>query len=148
MDELYHYKAKVRRVVDGDTIIVDIDVGFGLTHSGPKKKGVNLRLKGYNSPETRGIEKEFGKMAKAHLQKLIPKNSTIMIRTYDVDSFGRWLVDVYLSTEGTSYDGTTFPHRGYYNLVKHLVKEGWGVIWNGKGDRPSFNMNENYPLRR
>jgi len=148
MDELYHYKASVKRIIDGDTIVVDIDVGFGLLHKGSKGKGVTLRFRSYNSPEPRGEEKVLGKQASAHLKTLIKAGSTVMIRTYDVDSFGRWLVDIYLPTDGTEYCGVTFPHRGYYNLTKHLVKEGWGVSWNGKGKRPTFDVNKPYPLER
>ena len=55
--KLYHYKAKVDRVVDGDTIDVTLDLGFDLHMQ------ARIRFVGINAPETRTrdlVEKEAG----------------------------------------------------------------------------------------
>ena len=52
---MYEYCAKVVSVYDGDTITVDIDLGFGIV-----LKKQKLRLLGINTPEVRGAEKILG----------------------------------------------------------------------------------------
>ena len=46
-DNLFHYRSTVTRVVDGDTIDVDLDLGFDI------KYHVRIRLVGINTPESR-----------------------------------------------------------------------------------------------
>ena len=64
----YYYKCKLIKVIDGDTIDVDIDLGFGVTLSNQR-----LRLYGINTPETRTRdleEKKRGLIAKERVQEL------------------------------------------------------------------------------
>lgn len=72
-------------VVDGDTIDVEIDVGFDF------KTTQRLRLMGIDTPE-RG---EPGFMEATLFVSDICLNRNIQIRTYKKDSFGRWLADVF-----------------------------------------------------
>ena len=63
---MYEYRVKIVRVVDGDTVDVDIDLGFGVW-----LKKQRVRLYGIDTPESRTrdlVEKKFGKMAGAHLK--------------------------------------------------------------------------------
>ena len=63
---MYEYSARIRRVVDGDTVDVDIDLGFGVILSNQR-----IRLYGIDTPESRTrdpIEKVFGKMAGSFLK--------------------------------------------------------------------------------
>jgi len=124
---MYTYKCKVKRIVDGDTLVLEyIDLGFGI-----QLKDLRVRLLNYNAPESKGIEKEFGKIAKAALENLLSLNSEITIKTTKEDSFGRYLADIYV-------DGL--------HINEELVKRGYGYAWNGKGDRPSFDPKGKYPL--
>ena len=62
---MYEYRANIRRVVDGDTVDVDIDLGFGVW-----LKKQRVRLYGIDTPESRTRdldEKKFGLMAKEYL---------------------------------------------------------------------------------
>lgn len=127
MNMLYTYKAKVTRVIDGDTFVCDLDLGFNMWI-----KGLKIRLLNYNAPETRGKEKLLGVMAKAILKDLI-NNKEIIIRTTKSDAFGRYLGEVWLQ------DDT--------NLVEKLVSDGYGVNWDGKGKRPAFDTQKNYPIK-
>ena len=65
---MYHYKAKLVRVIDGDTIDVDIDLGFDVW-----LKRQRVRLAGIDAPESRTrnkAEKVLGLAAKARLTEL------------------------------------------------------------------------------
>ena len=91
----YIYRAHLARVVDGDTIDVDIDCGFGIW-----LKKERLRLYGINTPETRGKEREEGLVAKAFVQAEMASATSILIKTY-VDArgkYGRLLAEVYYRT--------------------------------------------------
>lgn len=94
---MYSYEAHVNRVIDGDTVDLDIDLGFRT-----KLHNVRCRLVGIDTPESRGTKKcEAGLYAKAIVtDELTGKD--VQIRSYkddtvDVnsDSFGRWLVRIY-----------------------------------------------------
>ena len=73
---MYEYSAKVRRVVDGDTVDVDIDLGFSITMTKQR-----IRMYGINAPESRTKdlkEKERGLKAKAYLKTLLGTGSVIL----------------------------------------------------------------------
>ena len=66
---MYEYKCKVLRVVDGDTVDVDIDLGFGIVLSDER-----VRIMGIDTPESRTrdkVEKLFGKASKRRLESLL-----------------------------------------------------------------------------
>lgn len=63
---MYEYRARIVRVIDGDTVEADIDLGF---HISVRK---TLRLSGINAPETRGTERPHGLAATRFLEQLIP----------------------------------------------------------------------------
>ena len=72
---MYEYKAKVTRVVDGDTVDVDIDLGFGVVLSNER-----VRIMGIDTPESRTsnkLEKVFGLAAKARLKQLLGKTAVL-----------------------------------------------------------------------
>ena len=88
MSELdYIYKIKVTRVIDGDTIDADIDLGFDVTLS------KRIRLHGINTPETRTRdkkEKALGLKAKARLIEIIEASDhELYLRSMDQGKYGR-----------------------------------------------------------
>ena len=93
---MWTYRAKVIRVIDGDTVDVDIDLGFGIW-----QKNERVRIMGIDTPESRTrnkIEKKFGLAAKAKLQSLLGKDAVLKttINKKGVDmkgKFGRVLGD-------------------------------------------------------
>lgn len=91
--DVYIRKAVVVRVVDGDTIEVNIDLGFRIWS---KQK---LRLLGIDAPEIVGSNKQEGLKAKEHLSMLLPVGQSIFVRTQKADSWDRWLADVYIDTK-------------------------------------------------
>ena len=91
---MYQYKIKkINRVIDGDTIDVDIDLGFWITVS------YRVRLKGIDAAETRTkdlAEKEKGLAAKAWLEKELAREGEWIIETSKEDKYGRILGTLYL----------------------------------------------------
>ena len=87
----HKYKAKVRRVVDGDTLDLDIDLGFRITLR------ERVRLMGIDTPETRTrdpIEKANGLKSKEFVIGFVADGSVI-IKVHGFGKFGRPLVDLY-----------------------------------------------------
>lgn len=85
----YVYNATVHRWVDGDTVYLDVDLGFR-TH-----QMVECRLVGIDTPE-RG--KVNYKEATLEANRLAPVGSFVVIETRkDPEKYGRWLVDLYAS---------------------------------------------------
>ncbi|MCK5178939.1 MAG: thermonuclease family protein [Candidatus Omnitrophica bacterium] len=83
----YTYSASVKRVVDGDTMDVRIDVGFGI-HLNDR-----LRFKGINAPK---INTQEGKAAKKFLEKQLENCSVIIVRTEKSGMYGRWIAGVFI----------------------------------------------------
>lgn len=89
---MYRYKAVVDRVVDGDTLVLLVDVGFSIT---VKEK---FRLSNINAPE---LKTDKGKQVKQLLiQKILGKN--IEIKSEGKDKYGRWLAIIYLDGENVN----------------------------------------------
>ena len=93
---MWTYRCKLRRVVDGDTVDVDIDLGFGIWQMNER-----VRIMGIDTPESRTrdkIEKKFGLAAKAKLKSILGKDTVLKttINKKGVDmkgKFGRVLGD-------------------------------------------------------
>ena len=91
---MWTYRAKVSRVVDGDTVDVDIDLGFGVWMHRER-----VRIMGIDTPESRTrdlTEKKFGLAAKEFVRFLMPVGSSQIIMTQKdkTGKFGRILADV------------------------------------------------------
>lgn len=112
------YPATVTRVIDGDTLVLDIDVGFGFIH-----KNVTCRILGINAPEMKGAEKELGKQAKQEVEKILPVGSSVIIQSVKLDNFGRSLIVL---------------QGEFGDLAEYLVKKGLAIKWDGAGARPKF----------
>ena len=72
---MYEYRAKIVRVIDGDTVDVDIDLGFGIW-----MKNERVRIMGIDTPESRTrdkVEKKFGLAAKEKLKSLLGKSTVL-----------------------------------------------------------------------
>ena len=108
---LYHYKAIVTSVYDGDTCTVDIDLGL---HTW--LKGEKLRLNRINAPEMRGTEKAKGKLSRDYLRSKILKKEIILETIKDKKGkYGRYLAEVWLQKNGKNYE----------NINDLLVKKGY-----------------------
>lgn len=104
---MYEYRVrKVLKVVDGDTIDVDIDLGFNITYY------QRVRLAGIDTPESRTTdkkEKELGLEVKDRLKKAIDAATKVVIKTEKPDSsekYGRILGWVFLDDNKVSINQT------------------------------------------
>jgi len=96
------YKCVISRIVDGDTVDVDIDLGFGIW-----LRKERVRVAGIDTPEKRTkdkIEKQFGLAATAKAHTLIPEGTNCIIRTRrdKAGKYGRTMGDFVLE-DGTLY---------------------------------------------
>jgi micrococcal nuclease len=85
---MYEYNCKVVRVIDGDTVDVDIDLGFDVWLTKQR-----IRLFGVDTPESRTrdmVEKKFGIMAKNFVKGRLPVASMQILRTRLDDSRGKF----------------------------------------------------------
>ena len=113
---MYQYKIKkINEVVDGDTVDVEIHLGFGITLSH------RVRLKDIDAAETRTKdlkEKAEGLMAKEWLEKELSKPGEWIIETTKDDKYGRILGTLYLVGEPVTVnermvnDGIARPYLG------------------------------------
>ena len=111
---MYIYNAKCLKVVVGDTIDAQIDLGFD-TH-----KTIRIRLVGINAPESRTRdleEKERGLAAKARVKQLLKENKNeFILHSQGVGKYGRCLGEIYL---------------GDSNLNDQLIQEGHATSYDG-----------------
>jgi len=120
--EKYIYKAKLDRVVDGDTVDALIDVGFDIWF---KKR---IRFKGVDTWEsrTRNLEeKALGLKAKARTKELLEKVSSksgyFRIKSYGLGKYGRVLADVFIMDKNGKQ----------WNVNKTLISEGHAYVYDG-----------------
>ena len=88
---MFNYNCTLLRVIDGDTIDVNIDLGFNIWHKG------RIRMAGIDTPESRTRNKEekvLGLAAKARLKELLKKKNLSINCTKEKGKFGRILADV------------------------------------------------------
>ena len=72
---MWTYRCKLKKVIDGDTVDVDIDLGFGIWQMNER-----VRIMGIDTPESRTrdkIEKKFGLAAKNKLKSLLGKTAVL-----------------------------------------------------------------------
>ena len=88
--DLFTYAAELRRVVDGDTLVVALEVSPGVFLE------QKLRLRGLDCPEMSTPE---GKAAKRFVEGLVARTTAIVINTTKPDKYDRYLADVFLTTD-------------------------------------------------
>jgi len=120
---MYRYKVNVSRVVDGDTVDVDIDLGFGMVY-----KKQRVRLLGIDTPESRTrdlVEKKFGKASKYHLQAILEQGDVELV-SHDKGKFGRILGNLYTGNSNYSINQQMIDEHHavpYTGENKELVEE-------------------------
>ena len=115
------------RKTDGDTFEAMVDLGF-YTYTRQ-----NFRLLNYDAPETRGVERPIGLIAKKKLEELLEPGTELMLRSEKSDRHCRWVAEVRWG-EGT--------------LAQHLIDLGYGKLWPEGEKRVPFDPTEPYPLTK
>ena len=124
---MYQYRAKILKVLDGDTVQVDLDLGFNIVLANQK-----VRLAGIDTPESRTAnaeEKPRGLLSKKKLTEKLPVGSYAMIETMKSDSndgkFGR-ILGVFITEDGTRVNQWMIDNNYavlYLGENKELVQE-------------------------
>jgi micrococcal nuclease len=123
---MYEYKCNIIKVIDGDTVDVDIDLGFGMWMLDER-----VRIMGIDTPESRTrdlVEKKFGLAAKKRLKELLGKSAVLATQVNKngedmKGKFGRILGDFNV------YDATTDSWRKSGEV---LISEGHAVAYLGQ----------------
>jgi len=123
---MYIYNVTIREVIDGDTVKVDIDLGFDMW-----LLNQNIRLYGIDAPESRTsdlVEKKFGLLTKAEVAKYLPIDSKQQMVSVlsQKGKFGRILGEFLV-------EDITGSHR--FNLNRYLVDNKFAVSYDGQSSR-------------
>lgn len=127
---MYEYRVKqVLKIVDGDTIDVDIDLGFDISFTS------RVRLAGIDTPESRTTdkkEKALGLEVKQRLKDILSKSSSVVIRTEKPDStekYGRILGWIFIDgaeksiNEALIADGYAWGYMGETKIKDFALLE-------------------------
>ena len=122
---MYEYRSIVKRVIDGDSLVVDEDMGRGIWVLNARHRLIGLNARALTEPG--------GPEAKQNLELLIPVGTRVLLRSYKPYKYGG-------SDEAAEYmcdiiEGPYLP-VGVTSLSAFLVQQGWAAAWDGKGPAP------------
>lgn len=115
VEPIYTYKAKLVRVIDGDTVDLEIDVGFHM------KATQRCRLYGIDTLELddkEEIVRGQARIAKDYTETYLT-GKTLLVKTEKTDSFGRWIAMIWAPD--------SHGKQQFFNAL--LVKEGYAKIY-------------------
>jgi micrococcal nuclease len=100
---MYEYRAELVRVIDGDTVDLEVDLGFHL------RQTIRVRLKDVDTPEIHGVkhnsdEYAAGLKAKQFVENWFKGASDLCVQTSKTGKYGRWLGVI---TKGTTVQNPT-----------------------------------------
>ena len=125
---MYQYNAVIRKVVDGDTIEIDIDLGLSAWVHNEK-----IRLYGIDTPEVYGVKKgspewELGNKSSEFVKQNLKENSQVIIETIKdkKEKYGRYLALIYIQIDQRVITGLTDIRSigDYYCLNDILIAKG------------------------
>ena len=119
---MYNYKIRPVKIIDGDTIDAEIDLGFDI------KTKKRIRFMGINTPESRTRdleEKARGLAAKDRLKAILEGAKTIQLNSHGVGKYGRCLGELHVDV----LDGKECLTLA--NVNELLIKEGHAVEYHG-----------------
>ena len=96
---MYEYNCTIVRVRTGDSVYVDIDLGFNTW-----RRGELIRFYGVDTPECRSrsaIEKKAGLLAKGFVMQMLHEGGTYKLTTKEKGKFGRYLGTIKIDGELT-----------------------------------------------
>ncbi len=128
---MYQYKAIIQKVIDGDTMEIDIDLGLSVWI-----RNERIRLNGIDTPEVYGVKKgspewELGNRASEFVKKLVNEKQEATVETFKdkKEKFGRYLANVYIRINPEELIGLIDirTHGDCYCLNDILVRKGLAV---------------------
>lgn len=120
---MYEYRCTILKVIDGDTVDVDIDLGFGIW-----VRNERVRMYGIDTPESRTrdlLEKKYGLLAKDFLKKSLPKTCILKTHRDEKGKFGRILGEFILENGSNVNQLMIDNHMAvdYWGRSKEDIKE-------------------------
>lgn len=91
---MYTYSATLKRIIDADTVVLDLDLGFYQW-----RLDRSYRLARIDAPELNTAE---GKAARDHLMEMLSAVTYFMVTTSKADSFDRWIVELFADGRNVS----------------------------------------------
>jgi len=128
---MYEYKVKVVHIVDGDTIDVDIDLGFKTILT--KRR---IRLYGIDTPESRTRnkeEKQRGLISKKYILLKCPIGEYIILKSHGVGKYGRILGELF------EYNNIDSSHR---SINQEMCDEGYAVPYFGQSKEEIMKLHQ------
>lgn len=122
--ERYCYHAEVLHVVDGDTLVIRVDVGFDTSVD------ERFRLRGIDAPE---LDTNDGRRAKQFVAQRVKPGAPVLLFTYGCDMYGRYLADVFYSTAKIGRHPSVATGR-FLNL--ELIENGHAGYYGGNRYSP------------
>jgi len=125
---MYQYRAIIQKVVDGDTIEIDIDLGLSAWIHDER-----IRLYGIDTPEVYGVKKgsaewEKGNLASTFVKEQVKENEQVIIETFKDkrEKYGRYLALIYVPLESSVIEGLSDIRsiEGLYCLNDVLIAKG------------------------
>jgi micrococcal nuclease len=110
---IYEYAASLVRVVDGDTVWLDVDLGFKIHVT------LDFRLLGINAPEMVGSSRVEGLKSKEALEKMLSLGP-LTIYTEKSDKYGRWLATIKVA----------LPENKSLDVNQSMILEGYATPYN------------------
>lgn len=113
---MYTYTASVLKVIDGDTIEVDFDLGFGVW-----LRNQRIRLDGIDTPESRTADKEEkvrGTLSKEKLKEILGKEIRVTTKIDPNEKYGR-ILGVLMNADGI-------------NVNEWLIQNNYAVKYSGE----------------
>ena len=121
------FHVTVTKIVDGDTIDVDIDLGFSTV-----LKKQRVRLMGIDTPESRTrdlVEKVFGKASKYHLTKLLAQGDVTLV-SHDKGKFGRILGELFVTQ--LDEEGVPIFENNRISINQQMINDHHAVAYTGE----------------
>jgi micrococcal nuclease len=125
--QAYIFRAKSTHVVDGDTIDVELDLGFNLSTV------QRLRFWGVNTPEKHSKnphERERAYAAMEFTAQMV-EGKELLVQTYKTDVFGRYLAKVFVPQEEVLETTGEVSEETYICLNDLLIQEGYAEVYEG-----------------
>ncbi len=120
---MFQYEAKLLHIVDGDTLKLDIDLGFHV------RLETTVRLARINTPEIVGFTaKGIDDPAKRFIMQNLPVGSVCVAEITKTEKYGRWLADILFQTGETDRMKILATPR---NLNNELVRNGLAKPYDG-----------------
>jgi len=120
---LFTYAAELIRVVDGDTLVVALEISPGVFLE------QTLRLRGLDCPE---MSTPAGRAAKRFVDALFARTTAVVIHTTKPDKYDRYLAEVFLRVTG---DTSPVPATPEIFLNNALLENGHAVRYDGEGQK-------------